>query len=398
MDSTIFDEIQQTLRNRGADAAIDRLCTALREKKEYDNLFYALLMKKRHELGVSPLPVDAAQNLPPQTHALYEEAVREAGRFVGRLYLEDGNIPRAWVYFRMLGEPEAVVQALEEYELKPGEDSVDTGENPEANLRQQLIDIAFNQGVHPRKGFDWILANYGICSTITTVTSHPGLAPDVREYCIKGLVRALYEQVRERLTTEITAREGKPPTTPKVRDLIAGRDWLFAEDCYHVDTSHLSAIVQMSIELTPCPELDLARELCDYGQRLCPRMQHPGYAPFEDQYVDYGIYLDAIAGVDLEKGVAHFHGKVENANVQQDGTLAAEVLVNLLLRLKRPADAVAVSRRYLTGMEQNQRACPSMVELCKQANDYHTLAEVAQEQGDLVYFVAGLLAAKAHEK
>ena len=155
----IFDELQQTLAEQGPDAVLDRLCATLRERKEYDKLFYALLMKKRHELGVYPVPTDAAHFLPEAAQGPYEEAIREAGRLVGRLYLEENDIPRAWMYFRMLGEPEPVARALEQYQFKEEEDS------------QQLIEIAFHQGVHPRKGFDWILERYGICSAITQVSA-----------------------------------------------------------------------------------------------------------------------------------------------------------------------------------------------------------------------------------
>ena len=58
MDSATFDELQQTLKTEGAGTALDRLCTTLRERKDYGNLFYALLLKKRHELGVSPSYVE----------------------------------------------------------------------------------------------------------------------------------------------------------------------------------------------------------------------------------------------------------------------------------------------------------------------------------------------------
>src|SRR5437870_3837572 len=145
MDPEVFDELQQTLARSGAPAAIEQLCATLRERKDYANLFYALLLKKRHELGVSPVPTESAQALPADKHAPYEEGIREAGREVGQLYLQQGDIPRAWMYFRMLGEPEPVARAIEHHQLGDGEDS------------QQVIEIAFHQGVHPHKGFDWIL-------------------------------------------------------------------------------------------------------------------------------------------------------------------------------------------------------------------------------------------------
>src|SRR5262245_25810927 len=79
MDQQFFAQLRQTLDKEGAPAAIERLCAGLREHKDYTGLFYALLMKKRYELGVSPIPTGSSQDLPPETHAAYEDAIRDAG-------------------------------------------------------------------------------------------------------------------------------------------------------------------------------------------------------------------------------------------------------------------------------------------------------------------------------
>jgi hypothetical protein len=381
MDSTFFDELQKALAERGPDTAIELLCAALREKKEYDRLFYAFLMKKRHELGVYPVPSDGTQFLPDAAQKPYEEAIREAGRLVGRLYLEENDIPRAWMYFRMLGEPEPVAGALEHYRFKEEEDC------------QPLIEIAFHQGVHPRKGFDWILERYGICSAITQVSAQEFPQLDVRQYCVRGLVRALYEQLRVRLVDDLAAREGKTPTEQTIAALMAGRDWLFEDEFSHVDVSHLGSIVQMSISLEPCAELQMARELCDYGRRQKRRYQYPGDPPFENQYEDYAVYLAIVAGDRVEEGLAHFRAKVEANDVTKIGTFPAAVLVNLYVRFNRLPEALAVARQYLAGAEGPSPACPSIAELCKETKDFQTLAQVAREQGDPLHFLAGLLAA-----
>src|SRR5262249_42015557 len=155
--------------------------------------------------------------------------------------------------------PGPVHDALENHQ--PGDDDL-----------QSVVHIAFHENVHPRKGFDWILGRYGLCNAITTLSGSQELphTPEVRQYCIKSLVRALYAELRERLAAEVVRLEGKPPaeaeappdTPGVVRKLIDGHECLFGEDSYHIDTSHLSAIVQMSLHLGPCPELGLARELC----------------------------------------------------------------------------------------------------------------------------------------
>ena len=53
---SVFDDLEYTLKTDSPEAACRRLCDRLREEKDYHALFYALLMQKRHELGVSPVP------------------------------------------------------------------------------------------------------------------------------------------------------------------------------------------------------------------------------------------------------------------------------------------------------------------------------------------------------
>jgi hypothetical protein len=390
MDSAIFDELQRILAAEGADAAVRRLCDRLRENKDYASLFYALLMHKRQQLGVSPVPTGPAADLPESTHAEYEEAIRQAGRHVGELYLQEGQLAQAWAYFRMINEPQAVRRVLDAYEPKEDEDI------------QTLVQIAFYEGVHPRKGFDWILQRFGLCNAITTLSSqelaHP---PEDRQYCLQALVRALYAELRERLAAEIERHDGRSHAEHgneeggSIRELIAGRDWLFGDDCYHIDLSHLSSVVQMSMHLTPCPELEMARELCEYGQRLSGRFVNRGDPPFEDLYRAIGIYLAILAGDNIEEGLDYFRRQAEQADPETVGTYPAQVLVNLLLRLERPAEALAVARKYLAAADNRQLSCPSIVELCRKVGDYRTLADVAREQGDPVHFLAGLLASKS---
>jgi hypothetical protein len=390
MEASVFDELERTLKADGSDAALSRLCDHLRNSGDYHSLFYALLMKKRTELGVSPIPTAPSKDLPAEVHAPFEDAIREAGRQVGRLYLDKGDAPQAWAYFRMLGEPGPVKEALEAHRPVEGEDI------------QPLVNLAYYEGVHPRKGFDWILERYGICNAITTLSGqempHP---PEDRQYCLRRLTRALYEELRERLTGEIERREGtKPPegaaparTRGVVRKLIERREELFADDFYHIDTSHLSSVVQMSIHLTPpCDELFLARELCDYGRRLSIRFRQGGDPPFEDLYPAFDHYLSILTGEDVEGGLAYFHGQADKADPETVGTYPAEVLVNLLLKLERPSEALGVARKHLVSAGGRRLSCPGVVELSQQVGDFRTLAEAAREQGDAVHFLAGLLA------
>src|SRR5207249_4931510 len=103
--------------------------------------------------------------------AEFEEAIRAACREAGTLYLEEGRLQQAWAYFRMIGEPGPVEHALAE--RRPGEDE---------DL-EPLIQIALYEGVLPRRGFDWVLERYGLCSAITTLGGHQlPLTPEARQY------------------------------------------------------------------------------------------------------------------------------------------------------------------------------------------------------------------------
>ena len=134
--------------------------------------------------------------------------------------------------------------------------------------------------------------------------------------------------------------------------------------------------------------------MCVYGQRLSSRFQFSSDPPFDDQYKDYGVYLSILAGENVEEGLAHFRAKVEGTNPEEVGTYAAEVFVNLLLKVGRDKEAVAVARKYLAKVDARRITCPGIVELCEKTGDFQTLAEVAREQNNAVHYVAGLLASR----
>ena len=154
-----FDRLRAALESAGPLAAIDALADELRAAEDFQNLFYARLMRKRVELGVPPFPTGPSADMPAETHDPYEAAIRDAGREVGGLFLDRGDIPRAWMYFRMLGEPEPVKAALAKYDPGPDDDTY------------PVVEVAWQQGVLPEKGFDVILDRHGVCSAITMVHS-----------------------------------------------------------------------------------------------------------------------------------------------------------------------------------------------------------------------------------
>ncbi len=378
-----LDQLQSTFQSQGPVATIERLIADLKESKDYQSLFYAILMKRRHELGLTPIATGNNNDVPADKLDAFEEGIRLAARTVGQLYLDDGKLPQAWAYFRMIGEPGPIKTALENATLAADDDP------------QPLIGIAFHEGVLPTKGFDWLLSRYGICNAITTVSaSEMPFGPEVKHYCIRKLIHTLHGELLERLKAEVQTKQGFASTATTIKELIEGRDWLFAEDYYHVDLSHLNSVIQMSSQLDAVADLNLARDLCKYGQKLSTRFGFQTDPPFENLYVDYDHFLGVLVGDDLEANLDHFRKKAADADPETVGPYPAEVLVNLLLRIGRPAEALEVSRKYLAANPEGRHTCPSFVELCQQTKSYEALADVAREQGNPINFTAALLARK----
>lgn len=376
-----YARLQKTLAEKGPVSAVDQLCTDLRELGDLNGLFYALLMKKRVELGVSPFPTGAAADLPPATHEEYERAIREAGRLVGGEFLKQHNLRKAWFYFNMLGEPGPVREYLETFQPTDADDV------------QPLIEVGLYHGVHPQKGFDLVVERYGICNAITTYSGQDfSRNPEAKQHAIRALVRSLAEQLRERLKTDVESRGGTVPDAQSIGDIVKSHPELIDEGAYHIDTSHLSSVCQFALELDACPERKLARDLCAYGERLSDSFKFSSDPPFENSYADYKVLFDVLDGVDVEGGLKHFRDKIDPA-AAEGSTFPAEVYVNLLLKLDRKGEALAVAKKYLAG-ENRQLSCPSVYELCQQAGDFTGLADAAKTRGDGVNFLAGLIAGR----
>lgn len=382
IDRQHLDKLRDVLAAEGPKAAVERLCDDLRAAGDYPSLFYALLMKKRVELGVSPFPTGPANDLPQEAHEPYENAIRDAAREVGNIYLQQKDFAKAWGYFRLIGEPGPVKAALEAFEPGPDDDTY------------PLVDIAWHQQVHPRKGFDIYLSRHGICSTITMVGgSDLSAHPDLRAYCYVGLVRTLYEQLAERLKSDLEARG--LPAAGTVREML--KDELFGEDVYHIDVSHLSSVVQMSLQL-PLSEresLEKARELAEYGRKLARQFRGDADAPFEATYDDYAVYLDLLLGHDVDAGLAHFEAKI-GRELEEGNSFPAEVFINLLLKLDRKPHALDAARRYLTKLPDDRGlSCPSISDLAREVGDYAGLAEFSATRTDVVTYLASLIAKRA---
>ena len=368
MNQDLFDLLEQTSLAEGPGAGLDLLIRELLEEKRYQQIFEVRLLRKRHALGLPLIFSGSIADLPPEKRDVYQVAVTEAAREAGTSYLADGDIVRAWPYFRAIGDPAPVASAIER---------VHSSEEAERVLAIALVD-----GVSLRKGFELLVEHRGICQGVDFVINCADRAN--RVMYLQILVRVFHGQLLAHLKEALTVVEGATPATSRVRELIAGRDWLFEGGRLYIENSHLLSILQASLELEDLDTMRLVLELAEYGQRLDPIYQNPAPPPFEDPFIDHAAYLRALLGENVEEAVAHFRKKVA-ASVPG----SAQVLVGLLARLGRYKEAVQISLEHLGGEADDD--CPSAVQLCQLAGDYQQLREVARKKGDFLGFAAGIL-------
>jgi hypothetical protein len=384
---TAFDVLDQALKAEGPAAALGRLIGLLEERDEPRALLDALLLKARHELGLPLIQAGSLGELVEPVRTQYEDRYIEAIRTVGQRLLDRGDIPSAWPYFRAIGEKERVAAAIEAFEPADGDTQVSA-----------VVEVAFNQGAHPRKGFALILDHFGACSAITAFEHLP---PDDahRVPSADRLVRHIHAHLTASLRAEI-GRRGKPlpPEGTSITALIAGRDWLFMDDAYHLDVSHLAATVRISPMLTDPATIRLAAELTDYGRRLSSMHRYECEPPFDRLYEDHAVYLRALLGQEVDDAIAHFLSKIPprepGAPLHPADSLPAQILVQLLVRLDRIGQAIDVASEHLADLPESSLICPSVSQLCQRAGLPDRLAQVARDNGDLVNYTAAILEPK----
>ena len=65
-----------------------------------------------------------------------------------------------------------------------------------------------------------------------------------------------------------------------------------------------------------------------------------GDAPFEETYEDFLAFLNVVAGVNVDEGLARFKMKAER-EAAEGASYASQIYVNLLLRIDRVPEALA---------------------------------------------------------
>src|SRR6185295_14202003 len=215
---------------------------------------------------------------------------------------------------------------------------------------EEILSLSFQERLNPKKALQLLLATNGICRAITVFEQYPD--PPTWEEALGMLTRALHEELAKNLRQAIANREGSSPADNDIRELIAGREWLFGEYDSYVDASHLFGILRLAIESARPETLCLALEMAEYGCCLSGAFRPSTQPPFDDYCRDHVIYLKALLGQDVDAAIDHFRKKDHSA----------EVLVRLLLRVGRPRDAVDVFEQHLLDRDPAFLSCPDLAD------------------------------------
>jgi hypothetical protein len=383
MPESIFDQVRNAVSRGGVAEGLSQLSQRLRADKRYSELFSTRLMEGRHRLGLAVASSDALDDLPEPQRSQMEQVYLDACREVGHLLLADGRLGEAWMYLRAVGDKAAVTAALQK-------------EGPPAENVEEFVQLSVHEGLAPRLGFETVLANYGVCNAITmfdgTMYNRP-LAD--RQQVAALLVQTLHRELTANLKAEIARQQGSQPKEPTIEGLVAERDWLFLEDAYHIDTSHLHSVVRFARVIQDPDALRLAVDLTEYGRRLGTPYQFQTEEPFAEPYVAHGLFFRAQLGQQVDEALAYFGDKARSLDREEHGTGPAEVYVALLARIGRPSEALAASAELIPAGAQTAGFAPSLLELARAAGKYDKLLDVCRQREDVLNFAAGLAESKA---
>jgi hypothetical protein len=383
MTSASFDDLESSVRRGGIPAMFDSLVEVLRREKRYPQLFDALLMKKRHEVGLPVEGAETVRGLSEEVQIELENFYIAACREVGALCLQTGDIPGAWPYFKAIDEPDPIGKAIDEW--TPPEGGAPA-------MTDTIIDIALAQGASPRRGFEVLLQTRGPAKCVEALDRHLRDPGADREHCGCLLVRRIYEDVVRTVRAAIAEGEGASPEEESLGDLVESHRLVLVRRGFEPEGALVRSAIRIAAGLRDRRSIERAVELAEYG-RLFPRtFPSSEPSPFEDYYADSRIFLLSLLGVGTEGAIRFFAKRAEQAFVGAEGKhVPGEVLVTLLWRAGRHSEAIDAYLKYLGDAADPAPTVPKLLDLCREAGDYTRFLERARGKGDVLQYALGLV-------
>jgi len=382
MADSLFEQLEQQCTAGGVDAVLEHLISSLQQDKKHHELFEALKMQVRHRAGLPLLYGESGDDLDPKQRTLLEDGLLGACRQVGTGLLEDGRVSEGWMYMRPVGDVAAAREMINKIEVQ--DDNID-----------EMVEVLLQEGVDPARGFSVVLQNYGTCNAITTFESvMPQKGKADQRAVAQLLLRHVHQELFTNVKADVATRQDSEPTATTLAELIAGQEGMFGEHSYHIDTTHLASTTRFSRILEDEESLRLALDLTQYGKELHEQFQYEGDEPFTDIYRHHAFYYQALLGENLDEALAHFKERSDNVDTNQWGTVGIETYIDLLARVGKIEEAIAVTIEKIKSGQRTMGLAPSLLELCERGGNYSPLMDACRGSNDVLGFATGLMQAK----
>jgi hypothetical protein len=379
----LIADLEVALVSSDPNSIFDRLEAVLIQQHDYHRLFDAKMMRVRRNMGLRITRPTALADVPQEQEAEFRQVWTDTARQIGQLFLDCGQLSDAWAYFRTIHEPERVRDAIQS---KVADASRLTDQE-----REELLNLALYDGAHMVEGIRLLLRTHGTCNTVTAMSQVIGqMSPAERRQAAAILVRHLYNDLQSSVRRDVERRQPLLRSEIPLRELIVGKDYLFADGNYHIDVSHLHSIVGFARNLhREDPELKLAVELSLYGEQLSEHLRYPADVPFDDYYPASSTFLRALSGEDEQAGLDWFTRRLQQEPDDADRRMIAFVLVDLATRLGRAADVLETVSPWLGRMEDPNGF--SFTTACVESGRPELLEVTARTNDDVLAFATSLL-------
>ena len=391
-DSTdIFGMLADTAAARGAPAMFEALADSLKARRRWHALFDLRLVQARSALGLPPTGDLTAVD--ETTRSRLDEYSLAACREVGWPLLAEGHVAAAWMYLRAAADPGEVAEKFAALARAPSAD------DEEATARlQEIMHVALWEGVAPALGIELVIDAQGTCNAITAYEQAVARLPAARQREPAGvLVAHLHRELRDALAADLMRRglatAERIEAATSIVDLLDAAGGMKDDPSFHVDVSHLQAVLRIARVCIDRAVLEKAWDLAVYACRLPDEVTYPGEPPFENVAEASRLFYAALLGRDVTEAVAFFSRAAATARLEDAGTLPADTLVYLLWRLGRPAEALqaALARPADHGMPSVMQASgmlPSLIDLAVAGDAIDLLRDACRARGDEITFAA----------
>ena len=376
----IFDTLDQSRTDSAA--AMEQMIQYFRDQQRPVELFEALKMRVRHRLGLPLIAPEDEVRVAEDVDRQLETGLLDACREVGEMMVSMGRIREGWMYLRPTGDNSRAANLLST--IDANEENTD-----------DLIQVLLQEGVDVGRGYELLIKRNGTCNSITAYEQQ--IAPRGkrdRQAAARKLLDHFYEELSDAVRGDISRHEAPASPHETLGQMIQKRSWLVTDGGYHLDTTHLAAVIRIARVLDDQPSLQRAYELTQYGRRLNHQFQYPGDEPFVDFYPSHSAFYGILLNRDVEQGLELFHRKATTADPLKAGTAPMEVYIDLLNRCDRPAAAIDAAISLVPEEVPPQRLVPLLLEMARKCGHYQPILDFCRKRSDILGYTATSVAAQ----